>query len=503
MENKEINPRYLGYRLLERGFSTWFLYMFRIINGSSFKVSPLHNELFNQFQYVYDKTITRINLNLCPRSSKTTMAKYFVVYCLTKNPKCQFIYTSFSQDLLSQISFEIMEIMENPVYKEMYSGINSFIEEVELDPIDEFWKDYLLKQHNRHNTAKYSSKKIITKDGGVVLFASIGSAITGFGCGIQGAKQFSGCLIIDDANKPADIRSELLRKKVHNYFTETLFTRLNNSDTAVVNIQQRLHKEDLSGFLLDTYGFDLFKYPLLIDGKCTLPEQYTPERVAELQKNNFTFSAQYQQEPIVEGGLLIKTEWFNRYDVIPDQFDNVFIVCDTAFSEKKSADYSVFTLFGIKDEKRFILDCYYKRVIYPELKRDLLDFYQKYSNKYYVQSIYIENKGSGISIIQDLRNAGLPIQELQPSVSNGYMKKEQISDKYTRLQEVIADLESGYVYLPLQASWLNEFILECEAFTGGKQNYKDDIVDTLIYGLKVSRTKLQVDWNRIKNVFIN
>ena len=243
MENKEINPRYLGYRLLERGFSTWFLYMFRIINGSSFKVSPLHNELFNQFQYVYDKTITRINLNLCPRSSKTTMAKYFVVYCLTKNPKCQFIYTSFSQDLLSQISFEIMEIMENPVYKEMYSGINSFIEEVELDPIDEFWKDYLLKQHNRHNTAKYSSKKIITKDGGVVLFASIGSAITGFGCGIQGAKQFSGCLIIDDANKPADIRSELLRKKVHNYFTETLFTRLNNSDTAVVNIQQRLHKE--------------------------------------------------------------------------------------------------------------------------------------------------------------------------------------------------------------------------------------------------------------------
>lgn len=495
----QLKPGLIGQILLNKGFATWFLYMFRIIEGRDFIVNPIHTEMLSLFQSIYDGQKSRVTMNLCPRSSKTTMAKYFVVYSLTHNPRCQFIYTSFSQDLLSKIAKETSEILEHPIYKAMYSSFTR-TSQTPSNPIDDFWREYLIKNDNKN---VYTTRRITTAEGGVVLFTSIGSTITGFGCGVRGASSFSGALIIDDANKPADIRSEIMRRKVQTYFTETLFTRLNNSATPVINIQQRLHLEDLSGYLDEVYNFDTFKYPLLKDGVCTLPDQYTEERIKELMRDNYVFASQYQQEPIMEGGYLIKTEWFNIVDAahIPAKFDVVYIVCDTAFTAKKSSDYSVFTLFGLIDEKRYIINCFYARLIYPELKRALIKFYNDACKQYYVSGIHIENKASGISMIQDLRLSGLPVSELEPIVHNMAAKRDQVADKYTRLQEVIADIESGYVYLPSSAPWLHEFLKQTESFTGGDQNYHDDIVDTLIYGLKIARKGINVNWNKIKEVF--
>ena len=498
-----ISKEYLGHRLLERGFRDWFLYMFRIIDGNDFVIEPIHEDMFDQFQAILDGKDTRINENLCPRSAKTTLAKFFVVYTMTKNPRSHIIYTSFSQDLLMQIAKEIASIMQHPVYKAMYPTTAPQLSQEKLDPADEFWKEYIYEQTK---DTQFSSRKITTAYGGVVLFASIGSAITGFGAGRRESKEFAGFLLIDDANKPADIRSETMRKKVHTYFVETLFTRLNSSNTPVINIQQRLHVEDLTGFLETTYGFKTFKHPLLdSEGNCTLPRQYTPERIKELQKDPYTFAAQYQQEPVLEGGNLIKTEWFNRYPIAPSKFDNMYIVCDTAFSEKKSADYSVFALFGTLGEKDYILDGYCKRVIFPDLCRDLKAFYTSavaMYNQNTIAGIYIENKGSGISLIQQLREQGLPVSELTPTVHNAELKKDQVTDKYTRLMEVIADIESGYVYIPENAHWIHEFLAECEAFTGGKQDVHDDWVDVLMYGLKVRRKLMTTDWAAFKTSFM-
>lgn len=498
-----ISKEYLGHRLLQRGFRDWFLYMFRIIDGNDFVIEPIHEDMFEQMQRVIDGKDIRINENLCPRSAKTTLAKYLVVYTMTLNPRSHIIYTSFSQDLLMQIAQEIAAIMQHPVYKAMYPATAPVLSQEQLDPVDEFWKDYLFEQTK---DTKFSSRKITTAYGGVVLFASIGSAITGFGAGRRESKVFAGFLLIDDANKPADIRSETMRKKVHTYFVETLFTRLNSSNTPVINIQQRLHVEDLTGFLEATYGFKTFKHPLLDDnGNCTLPRQYTPERVAELQKDPYTFSAQYMQSPVIEGGNLIKTEWFRRYSALPGKFDSLFIVADTAFTEKKSADNSAFGLFGTVGKDIYMVDGYCKKVIFPDLCRDMVSFYEQSRSRFNnvtLSAIYIENKGSGISLIQQLREKGLPISELTPTVHNQELKKDQVADKYTRFMEVAADLESGYVHIPESAGWLLEFISECEAFTGGKQDAHDDMVDVLIYALKVRRKGLQTDWGTFKSNFM-
>ena len=501
----ELDKGYIGQVLLNRGFRDWFLYMFRLTKGMSFTVEPIHERLFEEFQAIYDLKDIRVNLNEPPRSGKTTLAEYFLIYSITKNPRCNFIYTSYSQSLLGQIANDIISILEHPAYKQMYpSNINS-LEKEEIDPIDEFWKDYLYEQTGKN---KYSTKKIITYAGGVVLFASIGSSITGYGAGIRNSTEFSGCLIIDDGNKPDEAHREVMRVKTNDYFSGTLLSRTNNSFVPIVNIQQRIHLEDLTGYLEKVYNFRTCKYPLLVGEECLLPSQYTKERIEELKKDNFTFSSQYQQEPIIRGGNLIKTEWFSSYTDEPAHFENMYVVCDTAFSEKSSADNTVFLLCGEYQNKLYLLDCYCKKVIFPEMKRDLKNFYSskvsQYGTKGYIRTVYIENKGSGISLIQELRSEGLPISELSPTVSskNPYVKAdERVADKYTRFLEISSDLESGYVALPTTSNWVDGFIKECEAFDGGINNLHDDRVDCLIYALKIRRKSRQTDWSAIKNAF--
>ena len=118
-----------------------------------------------------------------------------------------------------------------------------------------------------------------------------------------------------------------------------------------------------------------------------------------------------------------------------------------------------------------------------------------------LSSIYIENKASGISLTQQLRAEGLPIMELFPTVHNEALKRDIVADKYTRFLEIEAEIDSGNVWLPESAHWLPEFEKECEAFTGGKQDEKDDGIDVLIYSLKVSKKYNQTDWAQYKAAF--
>lgn len=210
-------------------------------------------------------------------------------------------------------------------------------------------------------------------------------------------------------------------------------------------------------------------------------------------------------KPNAEAGNLIKMSMFKRYETPPETYNGMFITCDTAFSEKKSADNSAFLLGGVKGKDKYILDLYCKKVTFVDLQRDLKEFYQRALQRFgklnHIDAIYIENKASGISLIQQLRAEGLPILELTPTVHNETLKKDIVADKYTRFLEVEADLASGNVWLPVQAPWLPEFEKECEAFTGGKQDEHDDCVDCTLYLLKTARKYGNTDWGAFKRAF--
>lgn len=478
-----MNNEYIGHRLIKRGFEVWFRYMFRVIEGKPFVIEPIHTGLLDYFNKIYSGEVTRLNVNVPPRAGKTTLAKYLLVYALTVNPRANIIYTSFSQSLLTDIAASVRNILEHPIYKAMYpSAVTLEIEEI--NPVDEFWLEYLKKETGKNT---YSAKKITTRYGGICLFSSIGSQITGYGAGIRNSVGFTGALIIDDANKPADIHSQVMRNKVERYFEETLLSRLNTSNVPIINIQQRLHLDDLSGILQAKYGFETLKKPLIDEnGVCQLPKQYTPERIKELQINNYMFVSQYQQEPIVLGGAIIKREWFGYYDTEKEyNYKRIVIAGDTAMTAKESSDYSCLLVGGVTNNNRLhILQMVHQKLEYPELKQATISLYNSYqTGETKASAIYIENKASGVQLIQDFKKSGLPITGIDVT-----------KDKLARVEEILEYLANGLVLLPNNETYGNNpvFLAECEAFTRDLAQTHDDIVDSLVHLVNSTIAKRQV-----------
>ena len=482
-----MDKEYLGHYWIQQGFKTWFLCMFRIVEGRPFIVEPIHNNLFEYYQSVYEGKKYRCNINIPPRAGKTTMQVYFTVFSLTVNPKSNIIYTSYSQSLLTDISNKVAMILEHPAYKAMYPQ-QITIEDEASTPVDDFWRDYL-QENDKKNT--YSSRKITTYAGGTVLFASIGSQITGYGAGVRGSKKFSGFLAIDDAQKPADSRSQILRDRVIRYYEETLLSRLNNPNTPIVNIQQRLHIEDLSGILESKYNFDTLRKPLIDDnGVCQIPSQYTEERIKELQQNNYVFSAQFQQQPIILGGQVIRRDYFRYYSVSNGfKYKRILITADTAMKVKEHNDYSVFLAGGIThDNKLHVLDMMRGKWEAPDLEKVAVEFWNKFKRDKQTgvmcNGLYVEDKASGTGLIQGLRSKyGIPVIGLQVD-----------SDKLTKIENVLPYIESGQVLLPENENYafVPDLLNECEAFSRDMSHIHDDICDALAYLIQEALGKTEV-----------
>jgi len=460
------HPKYFGQVLLKRGFRVWFKYMFFVVEGIRFIEEGLHTDLFNQFDRIYDLEDTRVNINIPPRAGKTTMAKYFLAYCWARYPKANFIYTSFSQDLLGDISRSFADILEHPIFKAMYD-LTAQIEDIEESPVDSFWAKYLENVEGK-KIAKYSSRKVVSPLGGVILFSSIGSSITGFGAGVRGAEGFTGALIIDDGNKPADINSKKMRDKVVNYFEETLLSRQNNSNTPIFNIQQRLHIEDLAGALVKKYKFKTLARPLMVDDVCQLPSQYSQERLEEIQVNDYMYQAQYQQSPFKKQGNIFKDEWWRYYRALPVmQWRGIY--GDTAQKIKESNDYSVFQLWGRSlDGQAYLIDQWRGKVESPELLVAGRAFWNKHNadKASPLRHMKIEDKVSGTGLIQTLSREGIPILGIPRN-----------TDKVMRANDVAPLIQSGNVYLPQDAPWLSDYVGEFAPFPNG--DFDDQVDPTM------------------------
>ena len=469
----EINREYLGHLLLQQGFKTWFLYMFRVLEGRPFVVEPIHADMFQLAEDILNQKIIRAIENVPPRSAKTTMCKYIVLYTLTINPTANFIYTSFNQGLLADISKELAALMEHPIYRAMYPQ-KITIESVEASPIDDFWRDYLQKEL-KANT--YTNRRITTSKGGSVLFAAIGSQITGYGAGVRGSKVFSGGLLIDDANKPADIYSQTMRDKVLRYFEETLLSRLNDSNVLIFNVQQRLHIEDLSGHLKRKYGYYTLAKPLIdIDGKCQIPSQYTEERIKELQVDESAFQAQYQQEPVAEKGRIIKREWWRYYDPQTTPLDGQLIItADTAFKETKTADYSCLQVWELKKDRMNMRDMIVGKWEFPELIQNAKMMWSKWTDPNKINRakyFFIEDKASGTPLQQTLANEGINAIAWKPQ------DFDYPENKVSRTKTMSWDVFRNMLYLP-EGDRMSEYLVnEASLFAEDMSHSHDDSVDS-------------------------
>jgi len=418
--------------------------------------------------------IRRLIVNLPPRSLKShAISVAFPAWLHAHLPAAQIICASYGQDLAEKHARDCQILMSSEFYK------NSF--------------------PTRLSPKRSSVNDFMTTTQGFRMATSVGGVLTGRG---------GDFIIIDDPQKPDEALSETRRKAVNEWFDNTLLSRLNNKeDGVIIIVMQRLHQDDLVGHVLEQGDWEVLNFAAIAEedechmiktifgtstferkaGDALHSERESIESLKRTRESigEYNFQSQYQQAPIPKGGAMIKTEWLTYYTPAqrPDSFIYILQSWDTANKSGELNDFSVCTTWGVANGKYYLLDVFRRRLDYPELKRAVWEQSRRYGHP----KVLIEDKGSGIQLIQELKREGLLYVRAYEPPSG--------ADKALRLFAQSHHFESGKVLLPSNASCLPEYVRELTSFPGSKH---DDQVDSTTQALHhmASNTSLEI-WAKL------
>lgn len=315
--------------------------------------------------------------------------------------------------------------------------------------------------------------------------------------GVSGS-EFGGCMIIDDPNKASSVKSQAELQNTIDYYNNTLKSRLNNqSRTPIILIMQRLALEDLTGYLLENESedWDIIKLQGVNEdtGEALWEEKYPAKELLKLKKvNPFVYYGQYQQEPIVIGGSVIKTEWFRYYNTKEEyDYQYTFVTSDTAQKKGEANDFTVFSFWGKTfDNRLHLLDMVRGKFDADELRQQVKLCWDKWSSfRIQPYAFYMEDKSSGIGVLQELRKT-YPLP-LLPIVRAKHKNDEGVtvaSDKFSRCMTAAPYLANGWVYLPNDEKddITGQVLAECAAFKADLKHKHDDICDTLFDAVDIA-----------------
>lgn len=420
-------------------------------------LKPLHRGMCETLQKAVlgDLGKAFVILNVPPRVGKTKCCEALTTWQLAFFPDSQFIYCCYSNELAKTSVRYIQDVIEAPWYKELFKTRLGNVRQAD---------------------------SFTTSAGGKVYGDGVGGSLTGLGAGLK--RPAGGAIIIDDPAKPDEALSRVEGEKLRFWFENTLKSRRNSSQwTPIIICAQRLATDDLPGFVMENYPDDyvLVKFPALVNGESVIPETVsTADLLATQRVNPFAFSAQYNQEPVVLGGNLIKLADFKYYDEgSPPKFEFKVITCDTALKAKEHNDTSVLQCWGRSLKRAFLIDQIRGRWSPSELLANTKRFYDRHNRAGSpMNHIAIEEAGAGYNLIMEMRKKGIP--------AKGIIR---LTDKVSRVKVVLPFQQTGMVYLPKGASWLPAFEMELAQFREDGKSTKDDQVDAWADGVQLTLGK--------------
>jgi predicted phage terminase large subunit-like protein len=426
----------------------------------------LHNWHIDALAYelmrIANGDINRLITTLPPRYLKSIVVSVaYVAWMLGHDPTLRIICVSYSQELANKHADDMRAVMKSAWYRRTFPNTRL-----------QHGKSAL---HDLHTTKR-----------GYRLSTSVGGTLTGRGADM---------VILDDINKANEIQSDHQRQKTQDWFQGTLMSRLNNKATdPIIVVQQRLHDDDLVGFLRRNGCWTELNLPAIAEvdecidignglvyqrceGDLLHPEREDQATLDQLrlELGETAFSAQYQQRPVPRGGHIIKWDWFQTYDREPlrESIDWLVVSLDPAFTANEKSDWSAFTVWLIKGDACYLLDVMRMRVEYPTLVHRIDELITRWRPNMFV----VEAVGGGLALYQELRKRyGLIVN---------YFSK--LDDKVVRMETEALAIEQGQVYVPTEAEWLETFRDEVVSFPMGKH---DDQIDSMSQFLR---------WRRVKN----
>lgn len=260
--------------------------------GAHFTFKPFHNEVIEALEKIAKyETTKNLLLNLPVGFGKSAIIEYFKSWCFARNKNICFLYTSYSDKLIVKLSSEIMEIMKSEPYQVLWN--------------------YSFKK-DKKSKANWSIQGSVGRAG--LTAGSICGTITGLDAGNPAVDGFCGAMVIDDPMKAGDEIYETKRDLVVDFFDKKLTTRLRRSDVPIILVMQRLHEEDLTGYIKNEGKYSSELTPeekeawrenwdevcvkALENEQSVWPEKVsTKTLIEERERKPWVFYPQRQQEP--------------------------------------------------------------------------------------------------------------------------------------------------------------------------------------------------------------
>ena len=422
----------------------------------------------DKLQAVVEGRIPRLMVFLSPGSTKSKLDSVLLpAWAYGQHPNWPFIQVSHSATLATKFGRQVRDLIQTPLYKEIFPAV-VLREDVQAASL---WQ---------------------TTQGGEYLAVGAGANIAG---------QRAMIAVLDDVLSEHTAKSKIEREKINDWFPGGLTTRL-LPEGRIIIVNTRWHQRDLAGYLLEEAEknpnvdqWEVISIPAILDEQAAellgleVGDSYWPEywSLARLLKTKeflpeYEWAAQYMQAPLSDKGNIFKEEYFKIWpdgESLPKcQF--VMQTIDTAFSTKSSSDYSVIQTWGIftkvvQDSRgieqtvsnMILLGNVRGRWEYHELRQKV----REQQKEHKPDLIVVEERASGISLVQDLRLAGAPVQEYQPD-----------RDKVSRAFAATPIMHVGRVWIPDPATchWSRELLQEAKAFTASGAHSHDDQVDCLV-----------------------
>lgn len=290
-------------------------------------------------------------------------------------------------------------------------------------------------------------------------------------------------VILDDPISADNANSEAELESARITFTETLPTRVNNDQSAIVVIMQRLHERDTSGVILDL-GLDYehlmipmrfevdrkcatgigWTDPRKDDGELMFPDRFPEHQVVALEKTMGSYAAagQLQQRPSPRGGGMFKRAWFQVRGAAPANC--VWVRgWDLAATKSKDAARTAGVKIGRATDGTFWIADVVMDQLSPAGVEQLI-----------VNTAGQDGKNVRGSIPQDPGQAGKAQSQylIRQLAGFDYHASTETGDKVTRAQPLAAQAEAGNVFL-IEGGWNKPFLDEMETFPAGK--WKDQV----------------------------
>jgi predicted phage terminase large subunit-like protein len=401
----------------------------------------------------------QVIINIPPRHMKSILCNViYPAWLLGLNPGYKIFTATYSVELLNTHSKNFIRLIESDVYKAIFPG-------------------------TRYVTS--SMKSIDTSVGGYRKSTTVGGATTGAGGNL---------LIIDDPINAASCRSTIERNKVNQWFGDAFYSRRDQVDTLILIIMQRLHVDDLSGYLLHNNpgGWVHLNLPAICEedvryevngkvyercvGDLLSGERFPMEELEKIRASlgDYSFAGQYQQRPAPLSGSEIDVENFCFYRYMDSWAGmNIYMCVDPAGDKKVGSDYTAMVVIGLnRDNNMYILDIVRERLNLNERVERVFALHRKY--KFLVCMYEKYGMQSDVSAIYDR----MEVENYRFSVySVGGML-----NKNDRIRRLIPMIEARRVYLPeslvVDGIDLVQEFLEVEAkwFPSGRH---DDILDAI------------------------